>query len=239
VDADDAARLQLLGVSPGLLRVTGDPRVDSILDRVSAVPASEPLLGLRDGHTLVAGSTWREDEEVVLAAFAAVRVRHPEARLILVPHEPNAVALEQIARTISRLGLPDATRLERPRAAPLVLVDRMGVLATLYGAGIAAYVGGGFGRSGLHSVLEPAAWQAPVLFGPAWRDNRDAAALVAHDGGVSVAGPDALAAAWLAWLDDDAARAGAGRRASEVVQRERGAASRSALMLEELLPRRE
>src|SRR6476661_1912886 len=63
-------------------------------------------------------------------------------------------------------------------AVPLLVVDRVGALATLYGAGTMAYVGGGFGRAGLHSVLEPAAWGVPVAFGPRWRDSRDAALLL-------------------------------------------------------------
>ena len=45
-----------------------------------------------------------------------------------------------------------------------------------------AYVGGGFGRAGLHSVLEPAAWSVPVAFGPGWRNSRDAELLLGAGG---------------------------------------------------------
>ncbi len=183
----------------------------------------------------MAGSTWREDEAVVLAAFARVRVHRPEARLILVPHEPDTAALEHIAQAGARLGLPAPTNLDRPRASPLVVVERMGILATLYGVGIAAYVGGAFGRAGVHSVLEPAAWHRPVLFGPHWRDNRDATALVTIGAGVPVVNVDELTAAWFNWLGNDDLRKAAGARAGELVQRERGAADRTALMLDEIL----
>ena len=101
--------------------------------------------------------------------------------------------------------------------APLILVDRVGVLATLYGAGTMAYVGGGFGRAGLHSVLEPAAWGLPVAFGPRWRESRDAALLLeagaaeALDGRRSAAGEE-LYRIWSGWIEDEA---DGRRRASE------------------------
>ena len=69
---------------------------------------------------------------------------------------------------------------------PLLLVDRVGVLAALYGAGSMAYVGGGFGRAGLHSVLEPAAWGVPVGFGPRWRESRDAGLLLAAEAALAL-----------------------------------------------------
>ena len=74
---------------------------------------------------------------------------------------------------------PLPVRLSAADKAPsLLVVDRVGLLATLYGAGQMAFVGGGFGRSGLHSVLEPAAWGVPVIFGPHWRNSHDATLLL-------------------------------------------------------------
>ena len=88
----------------------------------------------------------------------------PAARLILVPHEPSPEAVERVQRAAERVGAPTRAAAEHRRGRnPLVVVDRVGVLATLYGAGKLAYVGGGFGTAGLHSVLEPAAWGLPVI----------------------------------------------------------------------------
>ena len=87
---DDAARLLRLGARPETVSVLGDPRFDSVLDVVDTVPPDDPLLGFGAGAvTMVAGSTWPGDEAVLLEAFARLRVRHPDARLILAPHEPT------------------------------------------------------------------------------------------------------------------------------------------------------
>ncbi len=176
---DDASRLERLGVAPERIQILGDPRFDSVVARVKAVAPDDPLLRLGGGApTLVAGSTWPEDEAVLLRAFAGVFRERPDAKLILVPHEPTAAHLARVERSTraARTARPRCGSVAQPNTTPLSLGDRVGVLAALYGAGTMAYVGGGFGRAGLHSVLEPAAWGLPVVFGPRWRNSRDAGA---------------------------------------------------------------
>jgi 3-deoxy-D-manno-octulosonic-acid transferase len=242
---DDAVRLATLGVPRDRIRVLGDPRFDSVVARVAAVGAEDPLLRLGgDSPTMVAGSTWLGDERVLLAAYAAVRAERPDARLILVPHEPTVAHLAAIERAAVRGGLAIPVRLSAAAGpVPLLVIDRVGVLATLYGAGTMAYVGGGFGRAGLHSVLEPAAWSLPVAFGPRWRESRDAGLLL--DAGAGVALPPGseaaaleLAREWRGWIVDGVRRVEQGRRARMVVERGLGAARRSAELLAELIESR-
>lgn len=246
VSDEDATRLHRLGVGEDRIRVTGDPRFDSVMEKVRAVDPNDPLLVFgRGAPTLVAGSTWPGDEAVVLAAFAGVRARHPDARLILVPHEPTEDHLVPIERQAARLALPRPVRLgaATDQAVPLLLVDRIGVLASLYVSASMAYVGGGFGRAGLHSVLEPAACGIPVAFGPQWRNSRDAgllleagAAEALPDAGVEAAGR-ALQDRWLDWLENEPRRVAQGRSAREVVERGAGAAESSAALVEEAVLR--
>lgn len=242
VDADDAARLVTLGTRASVVSVTGDPRVDSALGVVAATDPADPLLHLADpAHTLVAGSTWPEDEAVLLEAFALLRAEHPAARLIVVPHEPtdsHLAALDALART---RNLPAPIRLGDPRAdeAPLVVVDRVGVLARLYANGSIAYVGGGFGRRGIHSVIEPAAWSRPVVVGPSDREAREVD-LLRRAGGLIQLGAagaaGALRARWSTALGSPDATAAMGRRAREALEPDRGAAGRTASLLARFLP---
>jgi 3-deoxy-D-manno-octulosonic-acid transferase len=241
----DAARLATLGVPRPRIRVTGDPRFDSVAARVAAIEPGDPLLGLGvGGATLVAGSTWGADDRVLLPAFASILERHPTARLIVVPHEPTADHLSALDRRAAALRLPAPVRLSATTGAvPLLVVDRVGALATLYGAGTMAYVGGGFGRAGLHSVLEPAAWGVPVCFGPRWRESRDAALLLEGGGGTALrpgepAAVTSLVETWEQWLTDKAYREAQGGRAGAIVAEGQGAARRSAEMLAELISSR-
>ena len=146
--------------------------------------------------------------------------------------------MERIQRAAERIGAPPARLLGTPAAtAPLVVVDRLGVLATLYGAGKLAYVGGGFGR-GRAAFGAGAGRLGPSgdRSGPHWQESRDAGRLVAAGGGARAAsrrGPG-HACGSTGW-QDDAARAAMGARALAVVESERGASARSAALLDEVL----
>jgi 3-deoxy-D-manno-octulosonic-acid transferase len=245
VSSEDGSRLAKLGVAPERIHILGDPRFDSVAEKVAGTSAEDPLLRLgRGAPTLVAGSTWPEDEAVLLRAFAGIRSTYPHARLVLVPHEPVEHHLARTEQRASEAALPRPIRLSAAAdPTSLLLVDRLGVLAALYGTGTMAYVGGGFGRAGLHSVLEPAAWAVPVAFGPRWTNSRDAALLLEAGGGTALPTGTAPAVAaleklWSNWIRDEVSRTEQGKRARQVVDKGRGASGSSAEMLLQIISSR-
>jgi 3-deoxy-D-manno-octulosonic-acid transferase len=238
ISTDDADRLIALGVPPRRVTVTGDTRYDQVWERVQRLDRTQPLLVhlTSDRPTLVAGSTWPADERRLLPAWSHVASRHPRARLVIAPHEPTPSHLEPIeawargARLrAARLGTVEAAE------ADVVIVDRVGVLGDLYALATIAFVGGGFHAAGLHSVLEPAAFGAPVLFGPRHAGSRDATLLLDADAAVSVSDSPILELALGRWLSHpDEARA-AGEAARAIVHAGLGAASRSYALVAELM----
>ena len=251
IGPEDAARLERLGARRETITVTGDTRYDSVAERADRLDrSSEPLASLAQAHpdtfTIVAGSTWPADEAVVLPAFAefVTRGETQSTRIILAPHEPSASHLAAVDAAAERCGLPRPQRLSQlgvasPGQATVIVVDRVGVLADLYALGQAAYVGGGYHRAGLHSALEPAAFGVPLCFGPGWTMSRDAGLLLQRGGAVAlpVDGRQALANQWLTWLREPAARTRAGAAAAAVVREGRGAAARTAALVQELVDR--
>jgi 3-deoxy-D-manno-octulosonic-acid transferase len=251
IGAEDAARLERLGARREAITVTGDTRYDSVAERAERLDRScEPLAALATGDpdrfTIVAGSTWPADEAVVLQAFAefAARGEAKHTRLIVAPHEPSASHLAAVDAVARRCGLPRPMRLSQIGATPaervtVIVVDRVGVLADLYALGQAAYVGGGYHRAGLHSVLEPAVFGLPVCVGPRWTMSRDAGLLLQRGAAVALPadGRRALENQWLSWKRDPAARARAGAAAAAVVREGRGAAARTAALVRALVDR--
>jgi 3-deoxy-D-manno-octulosonic-acid transferase len=238
IDDADADRLVELGVRPSVVCVTGDTRYDQVWERAERVNRAAPMLArfTSPRPTLVAGSTWPADEAVLLPAFLAARRVAADARMIIAPHEPTADHLAPIEAWARRASLT-VSRLDDTEApsADVTVVDRVGVLGDLYALADAAFVGGGFHDAGLHSVLEPAAFGTPVLFGPRHQNSRDAGLLIARGGAFAVATEAELVRRLSLWLRDAGARRDAGNFARALVRSGVGAAERSFELVERLL----
>jgi 3-deoxy-D-manno-octulosonic-acid transferase len=244
ISAEDGERFETMGVPAGRIEITGDPGIDSARDRALQAPREAPYLApfRADARpTLVAGSTWRADEEVIVPALIELRREFPELRVVIAPHEPHPEELDRLEGELSRGGfrcrrLAAVEEDGSVEGVDVVLVDRVGVLAHLYTVGTVAHVGGGFGNRGLHSVLEPAAAGIPVLFGPRHRNARAAGDLRRIGGGVSVPDSTSFRGTLRSWLADDELRTEAGRRAGVYLEGHAGAARRTAEALQEYLP---
>lgn len=238
IDDADADRLVELGVRPDVIAITGDTRYDQVWLRAQRVDRASPMLErLRDARpTIVAGSTWPADEAVLLASFEALRKAGSDARLIVAPHEPTLEHVGQVVEWAKRAQLSVA-RLDDPgqASADVVVIDRVGVLGEIYALADVAFVGGGFHSAGLHSVLEPAAFGTPVLFGPRFENSRDAALLAQRGGGASVANESEMARRLRLWTADGAARREAGDYARALVRSGVGAAERSFELVNRLI----
>ena len=238
ISTEDADRLVALGVPSGRVSVTGDARYDQVWARAARVDRDGTLLApLRSTRvTLVAGSTWPADERRLLAAWGRVAGRHRGIRLIIAPHEPGDSHLAPIEAWARGAGLRTA-RLGAAGAsdADVVVVDRVGALGDLYALADLSFVGGGFHAAGLHSVLEPAAFGAPVLFGPRHAGSRDAKLLLDADGALAARDVSELESALERWITRPDDRRAAGASARAIVHGGLGAAERSYALVAELM----
>lgn len=238
--AEDAQRFAAAGIPRARIEVTGDTSYDQVIARAAA-HRSRLVEGLGSTRfTLVAGSTWPADNRALFPAWDRIRKRDSKARLIIAPHDLSdrqLGAIEAWARPSYRLA-----RLSEAGAASaeVIIVDRYGVLGDIYAVADVAYVGGGLHRAGLHSVIEPAAFGVPVIYGATHARRRDAELLLAAGGAAAIDSPASLERAVTAWLPE-ANRKTAGARALAVVRQEAGASERTyalltALMSAPLLP---
>lgn len=243
IDAENAARLAQLGVHNDRVQVSGDTRFDQVFARAQHVDRLTALLQSlqSDRPTLVAGSTWPADEEVLLPAWVEIKARIPSVRIIIAPHEPTPAHVGPIQDWAKQHKLSAATLTELSGRTngdvDVIIVDRVGVLGDIYAIADVAFVGGAFHRAGLHSVIEPAAFGTPVVFGPAYQMSREAGLLLNRGGAVSVSSREQCVAALFSYFSDDAGRTRAGVNAKAVVESELGAAQRSLHLLIGLLRR--
>jgi 3-deoxy-D-manno-octulosonic-acid transferase len=241
-----AERLRLLGVAEAKLAVTGSIKYDGALkDRET--PETERLRNMlslsrdaeRSALVWLAGSTHAPEESVVLAAFARLRERFPHLRLILVPRHPDR--FEEVARLVEQSGLPFVRRSRiaepLPEIPAVVLLDTVGELGATWGLADLGFTGGSLdGKRGGQSMIEPAGYGVPCVFGPHVWNFRDAAKRLVEVGGAVMVADAAELERELARLVADAGlRERMGTAARELVRRQQGATARTLDVIDALL----
>ncbi|MFV0272735.1 MAG: 3-deoxy-D-manno-octulosonic acid transferase [Macellibacteroides fermentans] len=185
---DDASRELLSKYGVTNVSVFGDTRFDRVQDvykNTKQVPMVELFVNNNRSDnqlTMVAGSSWQQDEEVYLNYFN----EHPELKLIIAPHEIHKDHLMHIESMLKRpsIRLSEATEKDIKGKSCLV-VDSFGLLSSIYRYGDLAYIGGGFG-AGIHNVLEAAVYGIPVIFGPKYQKFKEARDLLQVGGAFSI-----------------------------------------------------
>lgn len=190
VSESDAEAFKLFNCDEANIKVVGDTRFDRVYQK-SLEARDKTLIQpsvLEGKKVLVAGSTWEQDEEIILPAFTKVASYDKEVILIIAPHEPSLLHLEKIEHEFS--GILQTIRfshLNDYSGEQVIIVDSIGILLTLYTYADIAFVGGSF-KQGIHNVLEAAVYGIPVMFGPKIENSQEAQQLREKSGGMVVRG---------------------------------------------------
>ena len=234
----DRQRLIDLGVPADRVFTTGNLKFET------PEPPPAPELGdwarsAAEGRPiLVAGSTMRGEEKLVLEAFRRAGGGE-RALLILAPRHPERWG--EVEELLRRAGLSIARRSEAVGSAPVerpdvLLLDTLGELAGLYRFADSAFIGGTLVPTGGHNPLEAARFGVPVVVGPSM-DNFREIATIFDDAGAwrRVAGQEELADVWRSWASEPESAEKVGRRGVELIDRHRGALDRTLALLEPIL----
>ena len=215
-DESSARLLRAHGIVP--VEVAGDTRFDrvhAIAQQAKDIPQIARFVASSD-KVIIAGSTWQPDEKMLARYMAET----PDVKLVLAPHEIHEAHLHEVFQLFEgrhvRFTQATVNNLDMVR---VLVVDTMGMLSSIYRYGQVAYIGGGFGV-GIHNTIEAAVFGMPVLFGPNYKNYREACALIEAGGGKSVRNYAEFKAAMDAALADHEA---IGKKASEYVVSELGA----------------
>jgi 3-deoxy-D-manno-octulosonic-acid transferase len=244
ISAEDAGRILELGARAERIAVNGNAKFD--LAGAPPEPATTDTLRRRFNlddrvPVIVAGSTRNGEGPLVLDAFLQVRQRFGEAVLFIAPRHLQRV--QRICAEARQRGLACQRRsqiatADRPRWAPVVVVDTIGELRELYGVASVVFCGGSLVPRGGQNLIEAAAWGKPVVCGPHMDDFRAATDLLTAAGAAfPVADVAQLGERLLALLDAPAAARAAGLAGQAVVEANRGAADRHAAVIDKLLPK--
>ena len=242
---ETARRLVALGADRGKIIITGSLKFDSL----EPLPApgrgsSRVLRFFRVSATrpvLVAGSTVKGEDELVIRAFNRVRSTSAgsSALLVIAPRHPERFA--EVERLCRQEGLATIRRTELPidsePKADAVVLDSIGELAQVYQIATTVFVGGSMVPAGGHNILEPAIHGKPIVFGAHMQNFSEIAdAFLGNGAAVQVRTERELEEAILALMSDPVRRARLGAAARALVDANRGAKDRTLAVVAELLP---
>ncbi|MEG1645083.1 MAG: glycosyltransferase N-terminal domain-containing protein [Alistipes sp.] len=170
--------------------VAGDTRFDRVAELAAAAKQIDLIEKFKgDKRLFVAGSTWGPDEELLQELIN----RNPDIKFVVAPHEMDET---RIARLIAHTtgGTLRYTQC-MPRTAfgnkQVLILDTMGILASVYGYADWSYIGGGFGV-GIHNTLEAATFGLPIAFGPNYQKFKEARDLITLGAATSICSAEEL-----------------------------------------------
>ena len=177
---NEASKNLLKGLGFNNVAISGDTRFDRVSYIREQLVSLDFMEEFKQQHLcLVAGSTWPEDEEILLNFINSYS---GQMRFVFAPHDINTDHIKQLQNQINKSSILYSEMQNKALSDHQVLiVDTIGLLTRIYHYADRDYVGGGF-ATGLHNTLEPAVFGIPVIIGPKYQKFQEALDLVHRKG---------------------------------------------------------
>lgn len=230
----DAERMVRLGFDPQRVFITGSlkhvSRGEEGGESGEGKETDLPIQGSEDRRVLVAGSTHRGEEEILLDVFQILKARFPTLVMVLAPRHPQRFS--EVERLLKRRGVRYEKKSQmngrEDGLADVIFLDTLGDLSAFYSVADIAFIGGSLVDAGGHNLMEPARLRKPVLFGPYMANFVDIAKeMKRKGGGIEVRGQEDLVREISALLSDRTRAESMGKVAYSVVEGDRGVMERS------------
>ena len=173
---NEESKKLLAGLGFDNVIVAGDTRFDRVAEIAAAAKHIDIIDRFKgDKRLFVAGSTWNPDEELLIRLIND----NPDVKFIVAPHEMDEGRMARLAAEAKggTLRYTQCTPHTAYGSKQLLILDTVGILASVYGYATWSYIGGGFGV-GIHNTLEAATFGLPVAFGPNYAKFKEARDLV-------------------------------------------------------------
>ena len=222
----DSSKQLLRTIGHTNVTISGDTRYDrvsEILERDNSLPFIEEFINGKT--TVVFGSSWPKDEALFMD-FINLNVEYGAPyKYIIAPHTIGKEHIDAIRSIIKEGKVVLFSEKEGKNLSDydVFIIDTIGILTKIYSYADIAYVGGGFGTSGLHNILEPAAFGVPVVIGPNHKKFPEAVALVQMGGCIAAKDQQELDYALASLTQNEDYRLETGHRAGTFVSMNRGA----------------
>jgi 3-deoxy-D-manno-octulosonic-acid transferase len=191
IDEDDEYNFKKVLLNNSEIFKVGDSKFERVLQSVKTIKKDDVIDSsiISGKKVFVIGSSWKEDEEILLPVIDKIQQYEPDLLTVLVPHEPKETKLVLIEKNIKQnyenLKAIRYSSLNKYSGENIIIVDCIGKLLGFYSISYVSYVGGGF-KSGLHNILEPAIFNIPVFFANEVKNSDEDEVLLKYGCGILV-----------------------------------------------------
>ncbi len=166
---NDKERLERIGMRSEGIRVVSNLKSEidlPLYDEKKSLNIKKNLSIPFTKKVIVAGSTRKGEERMLLDAFEKARKVRKDLLLILAPRHPERFdEVERICQD-SSFRVKRRTQAAADTQWDIMILDTIGELAQFYALCDLAFIGGSLVPWGGHNLLEPAFYQKPIFFGP-------------------------------------------------------------------------
>ena len=130
-------------------------------------------IGKDTNRVIIAGSTHKGEDEIVLSAFTKLKKEFPDTKLLLAPR--HLTRLDEVKSLTQKTGLKFGQRSigDTFENNEIIILDTMGELSKMYQICDFAFIGGSFNKTGGHNPLEAIVYDKPAISGPSIHNFRD------------------------------------------------------------------
>jgi 3-deoxy-D-manno-octulosonic-acid transferase len=224
----DAERILALGAEDRKVRIMGNLKFDIEMDDRGLPQWS---MGLGGRIILLAGSTHKGEEEIILNAYRSIKDRFNDILLILAPRHPER--FDEVERLLKQKGLNYIRRTALEKVShgkiqhDVILLDTVGELSRLYSIAAVTFIGGSLIPYGGHNILEPAFWGKPIIFGPHMDNFPFAEDFLNESAAIMVRGANDLTEAVIELLERPERAERMGERARAIIEKNKGATDKA------------
>ena len=160
----DAERIRNIGAKQDIVKCMGNLKFD-ISPNIDNDSVEKLKQELKPSGLIIAASTHKGEDEIILEAFCKVKKEIPDIKLMIAPRHPERYS--QVEDLIKNTGLSYGKRSHNDdfSAKDVIMLDTMGELMKMFSLCEFAFIGGSFSSTGGHNPLEANIWGKPVLSG--------------------------------------------------------------------------
>lgn len=133
----------------------------------------EAEFNLGPGRIIIAGSTHKGEDEIILNSFKNLKKEFKDIKLLLAPRHLTRIneVKKLVENTALNYGLRSAN--DTFEKNEIIILDTLGELSRIYQICDFAFIGGSFNKTGGHNPLEAIVYNKPVISGPSIHNFRD------------------------------------------------------------------